>query len=180
MFGDSVLSHSHHVDEPCQDTKILFQSQNYAASDYSSTKSRSKILRYNHTDITSSATLRTRESVSSISVKYLKKRLPFSEFQLMCQHLPNKSNTSSIPTKSALRSQPSDTILTFGGLNTKAKNVSNDDGRHVYQYIPSKNRWNFVAFMPNSRQYHSAVIFQGRIYIAGGLVTSQTRKVCCW
>lgn len=169
-----MISHPHQADQLFNDTKIIFQSKNYLASDDSSTKSRSKILRYNPANITSMTSLRTRESVSPISVKYLKKRLPLSEFQLMCQHLPSKSFTTSF---SNLRSQPCDTILTFGGLNTKAKSSSNDDGRHVYQYVPSKNRWNFVAFMPNSRQYHSAVIFQGRIYIAGGLVMSQTRKV---
>lgn len=70
-----------HVEEPCQDTKILFRSQNYPAS-VSSTKSRSKILRYNHTNNLPPATPSARESVSSISVKCLRKKLPFSEFQL--------------------------------------------------------------------------------------------------
>lgn len=180
------------MEEPCQDTKILFRSDNYPAST-SSTKSRSKILRYSHTnDITP---LNTRESVSSISVKCLRKKLPFSEFQLyktelfvsalililfrLCQHLPSKSFTSSLIFKSTLYDQPCDTILLFGGLNTNAKSVSHDDGRRgmVYQYIPSKNRWTFVSLMPNYRQHHSAVIFQGRIYIAGGTVVSQMRKV---
>lgn len=96
-----------------------------------------------------------------------------------CEHLPSESFTSSSLVKSTLCSQPCDTILTFGGMNTKKKNLSHDDGRHVYQYIPSKNRWTFVSFMPCSRQYHSAVLFQSRVFIAGGTVVSQNRKVCC-
>lgn len=55
--------------------------------------------------------------------------------------------------------------------------MSNNDGRAVYQYVPSKNRWDIVSLMPAARQHHSAVIFQGRIFIAGGTLVTQTRKV---
>lgn len=183
------------MDEPCKDTKILFQSKNYSTT--TSTKSKSsKILRYNPTKNFLRQTPNSQESISSVNVSgnYLRKKLPFSEFQLydlllhwsslilflfrLCQHLPNKSSVSSLIFKSSLYAHPCDTILIFGGLNASVENASNNHGRQVFQYIPSKNRWNFVSLMPNTRQYHSAVIFQGRVYIAGGIVVNQPRKVC--
>lgn len=91
VFGDNRLLEltsnadmNSRMEVPCQDTKILFRSQNYPAmeSTDSSTKSRSKVLRYKYTNNIPPATLNSRESLSSVSVKCLRKKLPFSEFQL--------------------------------------------------------------------------------------------------
>ncbi|KAJ6649135.1 hypothetical protein Bhyg_04368, partial [Pseudolycoriella hygida] len=76
------------VDELNQDMKILFRSQTFNGSKstiISGTKARpSKILRYNHTNCVGNLkALNSLESVSVISEKFSRKKLCFSEFQMM-------------------------------------------------------------------------------------------------
>lgn len=58
-----------------------------------------------------------------------------------------------------------DCILIFGGNNLMSSNI---DKRNVYRYRPDLNEWDVVSLMPKAREYHSAVFFQKRIYVAGG------------
>lgn len=59
-----------------------------------------------------------------------------------------------------------DCVLTFGGVSS---NNHRSAGFHVYRYLPSSNSWDLIGKMPAGRQYHSAVFFQQRIYVVGGL-----------
>lgn len=73
------------IDRPCHDangTKVIFRSQNYPASEDSSSKSRSKLLRYNHTDFRTPSTMNSKEHRAPVSLKLPRKKLPLSEFQL--------------------------------------------------------------------------------------------------
>lgn len=57
-------------------------------------------------------------------------------------------------------------VLTFGGFNA---NNHRSTGGHVFRYLPSSNSWDLIGMMPARRQYHSAVFFQQRIYVVGGI-----------
>lgn len=59
-----------------------------------------------------------------------------------------------------------DCVLTFGGLSSSYHRSA---GCHVFRYLPTSNSWDLIGMMPAGRQYHSAVFFQQRIYVVGGL-----------
>lgn len=71
-----------------------------------------------------------------------------------------------------LYSGNTDCVLTFGGCNHHRST-----GCHVFRYLPMSNSWDLIGMMPAGRQFHSAVFFQKRIYVVGGLDTASRQMV---
>lgn len=140
---------SNNDEMPCKDIETIYESNNFvdnSDADGESHRETSKILRYTGHQETSIL-----RSVEAKSKPAAKRQLPVLPRDAL--RLPSGMNHKTDGLNDLF-------VIAIGGLDS--------DRQLVHRFVPSTNRWNVLAALPEPRRHHSVTALQHVLYVAGG------------